>query len=116
MKPYSIFRTLGLVVCLGAGCAANSLHKKDLHAVMDEHREYIRRCYENLLLIEPEAQGRIVLEFQSDAQGRVVQSRVANSDFKDSKFQDCIVSVLPKIEVPVDLRGEPIRYPIKFQK
>ncbi len=103
MKHTIIAALLGLIVVAGAGqvrageaplrgvvTGDGTLDKDLIRRVVAAHIPEIRACYNQALASDPEAKGRVVLDFTIGEQGRVTRSVVASSDMADAWTPECM--------------------------
>jgi len=87
---------LGLIMVAGAGQARagegakGTLERDEIRKVVVAHIQEIRHCYNEGLVRDPEARGRVVLEFTIDTQGAVTRSAVESSDMADAAVPECM--------------------------
>jgi TonB family protein len=87
---------LGLLIVTGAGQARageaveGTLAKSAIREVVRAHINEIRVCYNEGLQRDPQAQGRIVLDFTIGTEGAVTRSEVASSDMADAAVSECM--------------------------
>jgi len=94
-----------------------SLSKETIRRVIRAHRSDLRLCYEALLAREPDAEGRVVVEFRIPPSGRVRHARVSESDL-DAATGRCIVAALRRWRFPtLHAGGEVVvRYPFALRR
>lgn len=94
-----------------------SLSKEAIRRVVRAHRSDLRRCHEALLAREPDAEGRVVVEFRIPPGGRVRQARVTESDL-DAETRRCIVAALRRWRFPDLNTGGVVvvRYPFVLRR
>lgn len=103
MKHTIIAGLLGLIVVAGAGqvragektfggsvTGEGTLDKDLIRRIVAAHIPEIRYCYNQALASDPEAKGRVVLEFTIGESGSVTQSVVASSDMADAQAPECM--------------------------
>jgi Ca-activated chloride channel family protein len=78
---------------VGASMVMGSLSKEAIASVVKQHRNEIRGCYQQSLLVDPDIEGRVVVRFVIDAStGGVVAVTIAESDLDAETLETCIES------------------------
>lgn len=99
-----------------------SLPKEVIREAIDEIKPFIKECYEKTLVDFPEASGRIVLEFDLEAQDGVIrpsqaQIQESGTTLTDDQMTECVVKAIGDLEIkaPIDSKGPvKVRYPFVF--
>ena len=80
----------------------------DISRRIDDHRPEARACYEAGYARDPSLQGTVVINFEIDAEGAVVDaSQSARDDqIMDAEVVECIVGVLREIKFAKSARGK----------
>ncbi len=74
----------------GAGEPEGTLDKDQIRKVVRERIVEIRHCYNQALQDDPEAQGRVVIDFTIGPKGEVTQAAVGSSDMKNDAAPGCM--------------------------
>jgi len=113
---------LSLITIAGAGqarageAAAGTLEASQIREVVRGHIDEIRYCYNEGLARDPQAQGRIVLDFTIGSDGAVVRSAVASSDMADAQVPECMRKVAATWQFPQPEGGEVmVSYPFVLE-
>ena len=69
---------------------SGSLDEDSLIAVIQSHRRETRECYQHALQDEPELSGRVVIQFEIGADGRVDTAQLEDNEV-GSEVGDCLV-------------------------
>jgi TonB family protein len=80
--------------------ARGTLTREQISGTIQRNLSAIRRCYERALLVDPDLEGKIVLSFQVDASGRVLNARAASSTLT-GEVDQCVVAEVSKIVFPI---------------
>lgn len=73
----------------------------------------IRKCYEELLSRDKEAEGKFNIEFVIDAHGKVERAtRGEESTLTDAKLETCILAGVRKLEFPAVGKSTTVKYPV----
>ncbi|MBA3550444.1 MAG: AgmX/PglI C-terminal domain-containing protein [Nannocystis sp.] len=105
MKHTIIAALLGLIIVAGPGQARagegtlsgvvsgqGTLDKDLIRRIVAAHINEIRYCYNQALASDPEAKGRVVLDFTIGESGSVIHSVVGSSDMADAKAPECMAA------------------------
>lgn len=89
------------------------LEKSEVEAVIAENINQIRFCYNQGLRTNPSMQGKVVSQFTISAQGRVSESRVAQSTLASSDVESCMSQRIQSWSFPKPRGGGvvSVRYP-----
>ena len=70
------------------------LDKDLIRRVVRAHIPEIRVCYNQALERDPQAQGRVVIDFTIGTEGKVTASKVGAGDFKDVAASECMADAV----------------------
>ena len=119
MKNTVIHTLLGFVALTCASpveAAEGQLDKAQIREVIQAQLPGIRACYNQALAKDPEASGKIVIEFTIGEQGTVTHSAVAESDMKDASVPTCVSSVIASSLFPKPVGGHVVvSYPFVLE-
>lgn len=88
---------------------------EDIRRVFDSNKGAIFAIYNRALRQDPSLQGKVVLELQIDAQGRVLECRVVSSELPDENLMAKIVSRIRLFDFGKrDVGTTTISYPVQF--
>jgi outer membrane biosynthesis protein TonB len=93
----SLWLGLAIMACSGtvrAGDAEGTLDKDLIRRVVRAHIPEIRECYNAALQADPEARGKVVIDFTIGEEGKVTQAGVASSDMKDAAAPACMANAI----------------------
>jgi Ca-activated chloride channel family protein len=90
-----------------------SLNKDIIRRIVRAHINEVRHCYNQALVRDPNAKGRIVIEFVIDASGRVSVAVVLESALEDERVGQCITRAVQQWRFPraPDAGTVLVRYP-----
>ena len=115
----SLLLGLALLVCTTtarAGEAKGSLDKDQIRKVVREHIVEIRECYNAALQGDPEARGRVVIDFTIGEQGQVTQATVGSSDMKGEAAPLCMRDAIRGWSFPKPSGGSvQVSYPFSLE-
>lgn len=113
---------LGLITIAGAGQARageaseGTLDRSQIREVVRGHIDEIRHCYNEGLARDPQAQGRIVIDFTIGTDGAVVHSAVGSSDMADAQVPECMRTVVTTWQFPAPEGGHVVvSYPFVLE-
>lgn len=115
---------LGLIIITGAGsgqaraaaAAEGTLDRTQIREVVVAHIAEIRFCYNQALLRDPQARGKIVLDFTIGSEGAVVRSEIAESDVADPQMSECVRVAVGGWQFPAPVGGTvDVSYPFAFE-
>lgn len=91
----------------------------DRHAIrlaIRENSKDFQTCYESALTKNPEAMGRIELQWDIDGQGRPSNINVVTSEIHDPNFKSCMEDEISKLNFPRPPEGQIARviFPFSF--
>lgn len=129
MKHTIIASLLGLIVVAGPGqvqagaqaqrgvvAGKGTLDKDLIRRIVAAHIPDIRACYNQALASDPEAKGRVVLDFTIDESGSVTRSVVASSDMADAQAPECMRAATLRWIFPKPDGGEvEVSYPFVLE-
>ncbi|RYZ66034.1 MAG: AgmX/PglI C-terminal domain-containing protein [Proteobacteria bacterium] len=112
---------ISLVLCLtllSAVATAAAIDREKIRQVVKKHEKDIRACYESQLTKEPNLSGKLVVDWDIDDEGKVLNAAVnANStDLKNAAVAGCVIKHLQTWTFPVAAKGEKVSvtYPWSF--
>lgn len=87
----------------------------EVKSTVQSHQAEVRQCYEHALTKAETLEGRVVLEFVINAQGRVEAASIASSSWTNEGADACLVSAASGWEFEPS-EGAPlqVRYPFVF--
>ena len=95
---------------------------RDLSVIADmvsKNRQPVRACYEQARKKQPELQGRMVIHFEVDPEGKVTSAELnaARSQITEPDLVACAVKVIKGIKFPASSKGmiTEVNYPYKFK-
>lgn len=97
------------------------LTKDEVGKVIHDHLSEVRYCYESAILRNPDAQGKLMIEFsiggKGSASGFVKQAKVSSATLNDGSIGDCIVKKLTHWKFPNPRGGVDVavNYPFIFK-
>jgi hypothetical protein len=90
---------------LGVAQVQGGLDKDLIRRVVRAHINEIRYCYNQGLARDPNLKGRVAVQFQIGATGKVPTAVVSESDVKDSNVGSCIASAVRRWQFPKPAGG-----------
>jgi hypothetical protein len=119
-------RAVLVIAAVAAGCGGSKQAKvadpgetdcepgrclADVSAAVEQHRPAARQCYEDGYRREPTLQGRLIINFEIDASGAVVDaSQSAQGDqIEDEQVVACIADVIKGITFQPSAKGKSTR-------
>ncbi|HEY0133910.1 MAG TPA: AgmX/PglI C-terminal domain-containing protein [Nannocystis sp.] len=97
MKNTIIHTLLGFVALTcttPASAAEGQLDKDQISGVVKAHISEIRACYNQALSKDPQASGKIVIDFTIGDKGTVTKTAVAESSMKDAAVPTCMSAAI----------------------
>ncbi len=94
-----------------------SIDAAAVEAALLAHRDEFRLCYEREINADSPAQpGRVGTTFVIGTSGRVNQAGIESSSLKNAKVEQCILTVIKRIDFPIPRGGGVVQvsYPFKF--
>ncbi len=82
------------------GISDNAISAQEVLAVIRQHLNEIRHCYEQLLQRVPNASGKMTTEFAIGLEGRVVRVSVPSTTINDAVFRSCITGKIQRWTFP----------------
>lgn len=67
------------------------LAKEDIYKVIKFHQSSVRRCYEQVLVKQPSAEGRFTVHFTIGPDGSVIEADVVEDTIKNEQMASCII-------------------------
>jgi TonB family protein len=87
--------------------------------VVRSRQDEVRACYVDRLAARPSPAARVVVEWTIDAEGTVVNPRIASSTIDDAEVDRCITEVIQSLQFQPRFEGSGgtarIRYPFLFE-
>ena len=107
------------VLCLAATTTATASHPADkagIRALIEQHRGEVEACYEAALERAPGLEGRVVVGFTIQADGRLEGVEVSQSSLGDEGAEACIASAGAGWTFAAEGGRAPleVRYPFAF--
>ena len=102
---------------LGIAQVQGGLDKDLIRRVVRAHINEVRYCYQQGLNKDPNLKGRVAVQFQIGATGKVPTSVVSESDIKDTAVSHCIASAVRRWSFPKPAGGGTVivTYPFVLQ-
>lgn len=88
---------VAIMACSGtvrAGDAEGRLDKDLIRRVVRAHIPEIRECYNTALQADPEARGKVVIDFTIGEEGKVTRAVVGSSDMQDAALPTCMTNAI----------------------
>lgn len=99
-----------------AGEAKGTLDKDEIRKVVRDRIVEIRHCYNQALVADPEAKGRVVIDFTIGEQGTVTHATVASSDMQDKAAPACMRDAIHSWTFPKPSGGSvAVSYPFVLE-
>jgi hypothetical protein len=98
---------------------SGGLEREAVRKVIFSHKSEIKRCFEDALESNPNAQqGRIRYQWKIEPSGRVSAIEIKESDLKDSEVATCVSKIVLDMRFPEASNGLPtqIIFPFVFKK
>jgi Ca-activated chloride channel family protein len=98
------------------GAFSGDMDREGIRRVIREHLPEIRNCYERELQSQPDLYGKIVLEWDIEAGGRVARANVKSDSLTSAKVAQCLTAHLRNWnfpEPPANTVGR-VSYPFVF--
>ncbi len=93
-----------------------SLDKDVIRRIMRAHMGELRACYEQGLNSDPSLEGKVVVRFGVDPQGKVVGVVIESSELADEGVEKCLVGRVKRLRFPAQTDGiDWITYPLVFE-
>ena len=92
------------------------LSEEEISAVISNNKNYLFKCYTQLLQKQPEAKGEVSLNFTIENSGKVSSCEASSKQIKDETFFRCLKEVMLRIEF-MSFKGPGIStlFPIVFE-
>jgi TonB family protein len=91
----------------------------EIAALVKQHRQPVRQCYEEAAKKQPGLQGTMVIHFEVDPEGNVSSARLAEerSQVKVPELVNCAINVIKSIKFPASAKGmiSEVNYPYTFK-
>jgi hypothetical protein len=102
---------------LGIAEVQGGLDKDLIRRVVRAHINEVRHCYNQGLARDPNLKGRVSVQFQIGATGKVPTANVSESDLKDKSVSNCIASAVRRWQFPKPQGGGTVivTYPFVLQ-
>ena len=105
--------TLVLVTVVASSVATASLDKDLVRGRIRAHNAEYRACYEAALKKDPKLEGKVVVKFVVEKDGKVSSAKSEGMPAID----DCISRAIAKIQFPSNTRGSfTVSYPFTFSR
>lgn len=111
-----------VALCVEAACGVSAQAQSEgapqaLRAAMGPVRAQAGRCYEETLRAHPEAQGRVLVEFVLDGEGRVRSAQATEAPSVLASVASCVVEAVRGVTfaVPPGSGTLTVRYPFDFR-
>jgi hypothetical protein len=91
----------------------NRLRSTEIQSVVRSAYPKLRACYETHVAAVPDAEGKIVMGFSIDAEGRAQDVKATeDSTLQDAQLQRCFVEVFGTLTFPAAGKNTTVTYPI----
>ena len=90
--------------------------REDIRLTILPHLKEVRNCYKDSLKINPELEGKVLVEFTIDDKGTVEEAKFnkAKSTLHDDKFQSCFIDALKAWKFPASSQGKKMLITLPF--
>ncbi len=109
-----------LVILLIVPTISLAVDREEIRAKLREHLKDVKACYDASLSLNPELNGKIVIDWKVDDTGTVTKISVNSpkTTLKDTGVQSCVLEKLKAIVFPPAPKGGDvtISYPFIFSK
>ena len=101
----------------GQPSVTGSLDKAVIRKVVAQHKKSIKACYEKKLAKDPEASGKVMMEFVVDSDGSVSSAKVTENTFDDDLVANCVTKSVKQWRFPKPDGGGLVlvKYPFLFE-
>lgn len=88
-----------------------------LKVIKQEHKSY-SSCYDDGLKINPELEGRVVVDFEIGSDGTVQKAKVGSSTLNNKIVENCLIEKIKtfKFHTPPKKTIVEIKFPFDFKK
>jgi len=90
-------RTRKVKMSIGSGKTAGFCSKKNITSVVRRRAGAIRACYEDRLQVKPKLEGKLVVRWRIELDGRVGTASTVSSSVGDSKVESCVLRVIRRM-------------------
>ncbi len=92
------------------------LSKEQIQGVIGKNLSGVRACYTSMLENNPQAQGKMTLEWFVVKNGAVEKLKVVSSTIDDGDFRKCMIETVKAWKFPKHKAKEPVKvvYPFVF--
>jgi TonB family protein len=103
----------------GGGDAEGSRDLTVIAQLVKQHRDPVRDCYEKARKKNPKLQGKMVIHFELDPEGKVTSAKLneGRSEISDPDLVACAIKVIKGIPFPASSKGmvTEVNYPYNFK-
>jgi hypothetical protein len=103
-------------VVLGPGQVAASRTQESVERVIKSRRGIMRACYQKELHRNPELAGKIVVDFEIDAAGKVTHARMKATTMRNPSVEGCIVRQVRMFRFATATAATRVTYPFYFSR
>jgi len=98
------------------GVVKGSLSKEVIRRIIRQHLNEIRYCYAQQLVVKPDLQGRVVIQFLISSQGTVQMASVVDSTLDNTQVENCVAKAFQRwtFPAPEDSGVVIATYPLMF--
>lgn len=86
-------KIIPIALCMLLGCSQSpvrpNVDREKIRAVIQDHTDEIKGCYEKALKDDPNIRGKLVILWTIGGAGRVYKAEVKSSDLKSSAIESC---------------------------
>jgi Ca-activated chloride channel family protein len=93
-----------------------SLDRTTISDVITRHLNQIRYCYQRALQKQPDIEGKVVITFEIDEDGKVKTAQVKSSTLGSPEVESCLVGRFLRMQFPDTGGNITVSYPFVFQK
>jgi outer membrane biosynthesis protein TonB len=101
----------------GGVSVEQGLTQEEVGAVIYSHLAEVRYCHDTAVLYTPRLEGKLLVKFSINGQGRVVKAGVESSDLPEHMLEKCILKKLATWKFPIPKGGivVSVGYPFIFK-
>ncbi len=99
------------------GAEDPAISKEAIAQVVKRNKQAVQKCYERALTKQPTLEGRLVVEFTIEGDGRVSSVNAADaSTLTDASVSSCVLNTISKLSFPPSSDGQrvTVAYPFVF--
>jgi len=117
MRPLARLLALAAVAGVGGTALADEPHlltTAEANLVASSKAEQVKQCYLRHALVEPRATGRVRVDVDVRADGRVARARVLAPGFARRHFERCVIARALSWHFPASSGATEVRMPFWF--